>query len=332
MSDQWIDGHLDIAYLVECGHDVRSDAGDVCSRCVSLPSLRDAGVGCAFATIFTWPRPGEPAGYDGSGDRDGAERAGLRQLEIYERLESEGELSVIRSSEDLLAEDRPEPRIVILMEGADPIRSADDVAMWHGRGLRMVGLSWAAGTRYATGNTRPDSGERAFGLSAEGRELVSALDDAGIIHDVSHLSDRAFDDLLAETSRPVVATHSNCRSLLRDDERHLTDGQIRAIDDRGGVIGLNLFGPFLRAQGRPDVRDCVAHIEHIVHLLGHHEAVALGSDMDGGFPPSKLPHGIDHPSRLEKIAEELSGNGWSPEKVSGFRSQNWLRVLEQLLS
>ena len=92
---------------------------------------------------------------------------------------------------------------------------------------------------------------------------VEALDAHRILHDASHLSRAAFDDLLALSPRTVIASHSNAQALLRESERHLTDAQIAAIRDRGGWIGLNLYGRFLAHERRATLDDCVAQTMHV---------------------------------------------------------------------
>ncbi len=324
---QWIDGHLDLAYLVAEGRDLRVACPDARTACVSLPELRDARFDLVFATIFTEPGGMDDHGaasYGGIDDLDGAECAGQRQLDIYRQLEAEGELSIVHTVADLAASRSP-PKIVLLMEGADPIRSPDDVASWFVHGLRLVGLTWAAGTRYAGGNHRLGP------LTSLGVELITALDEHGIVHDASHLSDEAFDGLIEHARGPVVATHSNCRSLVNDYQRHLRDDQITEIARRDGMIGLNLLSKFLVGRGRASIGDCVAHVERVSEIMGHRRGVGLGSDMDGGFGPDALPEGLDHPTRLDALAEALGAAGWTDEDVEGFCHANWRRFLERTL-
>ena len=325
---RWIDGHLDLAYLALLGRDLAAPCPDPLQGSVSLPELRDGGVEIAFATIFTEPNdqaPDRPAVYAGIDDLDGAESAGRRQLEIYQRLEAEGELRVVRTRRDLELTDAVVPGIVLLMEGADPIRTPECVRPWYDRGLRLVGLTWSMGTRYAGGNQRRGP------LTPLGVELVQAMDECGIIHDASHLSDEAFDGLLETARGPLVATHSNCRALVGESQRHLRDDHVRAIAERDGVIGLNLFSKFLVPAGRASIDDCVAHVERMADLMGHRRGVALGTDMDGGFGPGDLPVGLDHPRKLDALAEALRSAGWSDSEVEGFAYGNWLRVLERAL-
>ncbi|MHC4949196.1 MAG: dipeptidase [Planctomycetota bacterium] len=321
----WLDAHLDLAYLAVGGRDLERPCVD--GGCVSLPALRAARVDVALATIFTEPgadQADEPHGYRSRDDVDGAAAAGREQLAVYETLERRGAASIVRRRADL-GSDGPRPRLVILMEGADPIRDPDDVTAWHDAGLRVVGLTWAAGTRYAGGNASGGP------LTPDGIALVAALDAAGIVHDASHLSDAALDGLLAHATGPVVATHSNCRALVKPDERHLRDEHIAEIGRRDGVVGLNLYTAFLATGRRATVADCVAHVERVADVMGHRRAVGLGSDMDGGFGPDRLPADLDHPARLEHLADALRDAGWSDDEVEGFTHRNWLRFLEGAL-
>jgi len=326
---RWIDGHLDLAYVALCGRDLSIPCPDPAAGCVSLPELREAGVGLALATVFTEPGVTDPSqlyGYGSSEDLDGAELAGRRQLEIYHRLEMERQVGIVRNRSDLGGRaGGPEPRVVLLMEGADPIRSPDDAGRWFDGGVRAVGLAWAAGTRYAGGNRSPGP------LTPPGVELVRALDELGVIHDASHLADEAFEGLLATAGGPIVATHSNCRALAGASQRHLRDEQIAQIARRGGIVGLNLFGKFLVPGGRAAISDCVAHVERVCGIMGHRRGVGLGSDMDGGFPPTELPAGLDHPRKLDALAEALRNAGWPDDDIEGFRHANWRRFLERTL-
>jgi membrane dipeptidase len=325
----WIDGHLDLAYLALCGRDLRVPCPDPLEGCVSLPALREAQVRLVLATIFTEPGVTDRSqlyGYPSSDDLDDAALAGRRQLEVYDRLEAEGEIGIVRSRGDLGRPSKgPGPQAVLLMEGADPIRSPDEAEHWFAGGVRLVGLSWAAGTRYAGGNGTPGP------LTAQGTELVSAMDDLGIVHDASHLSDEAFEGLFAHARGAIVATHSNCRALAGDSQRHLRDEQITEIARRGGIVGLNLCGNFLVPGGQAAISDCVAHVERVCGIMGHRRGVGLGSDMDGGFSPVHLPAGLDHPRKLEALAGALRDAGWPDEDIEGFRHANWHRFLERTL-
>ncbi|MGI9015433.1 MAG: dipeptidase [Phycisphaerales bacterium] len=333
MNMYWVDGHLDLAMNGVTGIDMTQPVLRDGERSISLPDLTAANVTIAFATIFTErSAPQFPYGYADSSDRAGAFAAGLRQLEYYETLETAGHICIIRSRADLgeaVAREGGHPRlnIILLMEGADPIRTPDDVQTWRERGVRIVGLTWARGSRYAAGNAEPGP------LSSEGRELISALDACNMIHDCSHLADEALAGLLECATGSVIASHSNCRALLPgDNQRHLTDAAITAIALRKGVIGINLFSKFLADGRRATVQDVVAHIQHIEAVAGSRGCIALGSDADGGFPARDLPVGLDHPELLPNLADALRTDaGWSEAEIRNFASGNWVGFLEHAL-
>lgn len=354
----WFDGHLDLAYLAVNGRDMTAPldpcAGPHAPAAVTLPELRDAGVQACLATIFTEADGTDASGYP-AGDARAAHARGVAQLDVYSRWAERGECVIDRGrpgDSPALAGPLVLPlRLILLMECADPIREPSEVEWWHERGVRAIGLAWARGSRYASGNGEP-SCSSGVGLTPAGRELVKYMDRLGIVHDVSHLSDRAFGELmeLADPRTPVIATHSNSRALLGDpgNQRHVTDAQIREIAARGtsseakfgrggGVIGLNLFGKFLVPSGqyvnsargtgrRATLADAVAHIDHVCSITGNTRHIALGSDIDGGFGASDLPVEIERAGHLIRLAEALHDRGWSDDDIRAFAWGNWARV------
>jgi membrane dipeptidase len=307
----WFDGHLDLAWLARSGRDLRRPAPP--GGCASLPDLRRARVEGVLGTIYV-----EPGGGDDAAEAEA-------QLEVYRGLEAAGEIVLARVGGDLAGRGDGRIRVVLLMEGAEPIRSPAGAAAWFAAGLRAVGLAWATGSRYAGGNRRPGP------LTAPGTELVRALDRLGAVHDASHLCDEALDGLFAEARGPIVASHSNCRALAGDDERHLRDEHIVEIGRRGGIVGLNLYSRFLVPARRATIDDCVAHVERVAGLMNHRRGVALGSDMDGGFGTGDLPEGLDHPCLLDRLADALRRAHWPEPDVEGFMHGNWRRFLEGAL-
>jgi membrane dipeptidase len=243
-------------------------------------------------------------------------------------MERNGDIAIVRTRRDLAraaSGDGP-PGVVILMECADPIRTPDEVAWWHARGLRVVGMSWGHGSRYAGGNARPG------GLTPVGRRLVEALDSCGILHDASHLSRAAFDELLAATDARVIASHSNAQALLEHSERHITDAQIVAIRERDGWIGLNLYGRFLAKDRPATIADGVAHTMHVARLAGA-DRVGLGSDLDGGFGREAYPVEIRSTRHYPKLLAALDAAGFTAlgGTHEGFAHANLMRVLEASL-
>lgn len=329
MTLDWVDGHLDLAYIAMRSGDIRADSSDYALRCVSIPALVRGSVRVVAATIFV-ERGADAAsqawGYSDESDWIGANRAAELQMSFYEQLESQGLVRIVRTRSDLLDTSAAHlPRLIILMEGADPIRDASDADRWHARGVRIVGLTWALGSRFAGGN---QTGGR---LTAAGIDLVAALDSLNIVHDASHLSDASFEDLVANTRRVIVASHSNARALMTTNERHITDDQVREIAHRGGVVGLNLYGRFLAVDRAPQLADAINHVQHVTAIAGSHAVCALGSDLDGGFLPEFAPPEVRGCEHYHVLTDALAARGWTDDACASFAGKNWMRVFESAL-
>ena len=217
---------------------------------------------------------------------------------------------------------------ILLMEGGDAFVSPDDVAEWFDAGLRVVGLAWKR-TRMAGGTGEPGP------LTDEGRAVVAALDRHKIIHDMSHLSEDSFWELLEISGGPVMASHSNCRSLVPTD-RQLSDDMIKAIAKRGGVIGINFYDKFLlrpqEYKKRPaTLADVVTHVKHICDLAGDARHAGIGTDMDGGFGKEHIPRELATIADLPKLADALSSAGFADDDVAGVMGDNWNRFFGEKL-
>lgn len=327
----WFDAHLDLAYIARAGRDMLAEdptraGGPDQPGAVTLPSLSAGRVTHALATVFTETGGSEPGLGYASGDAAGAKAAGVAQLELYHRWASEGRVSFFGDSAPA-GPDSP-LSIGILVEGADPISGPDELAWWKSRGVVAIGLTWARASRYAGGNTDTQ------GLTDLGRAMIPAMDALGLVHDLSHLSDAALDELLTRTDRAVIASHSNCRSIVDAPgggprQRHLRDETIREIARRGGMIGLNVFTPFIvpgaARSPRATIEQWCDHAEHAAALMGRRDLLGLGSDMDGGFSAAMMPEGVDLPAHLDRLLEGLERRGWTPAELEGFKGANWRR-------
>jgi membrane dipeptidase len=190
-------------------------------------------------------------------------------------------------------------------------------------------MAWKR-TRFAGGTGAPGP------LSNDGRALVAEIDRLGMIHDSSHLAEQSFWELLDRTPRAVIASHSNCRAIVGDGDRHLTDAMIRAIAERGGVIGINFFDKFLlpldqHGKRRATLADVTAHIQRICDLTGSARNVAIGTDMDGGLGREQIPVEIQTSADLPRVGEALSGKGFSDVDIAGILGGNWLEYFAKML-
>jgi membrane dipeptidase len=329
-----VDAHLDLAYNALRGREVLRPAVEQTADregipSVGLPDLHAGRVGLICATIFCAPSSNNEPGYRNA---DEAREAGLRQVEWYAAREREGVFRFVRTQSDLPTGEQPTGTgplpAIMLLEGADPLRTPADVREWHAAGMRIVGLAWRQ-TRYAGGTGAPGP------LTPAGIELLAELDRFGIIHDLSHLAEESFWQLLDHSPGPVMASHSNCRTFVPTD-RQLSDEMIRAIVARDGVIAMNFFDKFLL---RPDVYktrratvfDVIEHMQHICSLAGNANHVAIGTDMDGGLGRDEIPQEIKTAADLPRMADGLSSAGFTDSQVAGVMGGNWLRFFRRTL-
>jgi len=321
-----VDAHLDLAYNAVRGRDVTRPAVEQTPDMegvptVSLPDLKAGGVGLICATIFCQPDlPGHP----GYRTPDQAAAMGREQLEWYRRQVRDGRMRlIVRKGDVPLYDGRGGPQdAILLLEGADPIRTPQDLREWFDAGLRIIGLAWKR-TRYAGGTGAPGP------LTPDGIALVPQIDRLGIIHDVSHLAEESFWQLLELSQGPVMASHSNCRAYVPTD-RQLSDDMAKAIFARGGVVGINFFDKFLLApadQGkrRATLNEVVRHVRHFCELAGDARHVGLGTDMDGGLGREQIPFEIQTSADLPRVAGALAAAGFADADVRALIGQNWLR-------
>jgi len=211
--------------------------------------------------------------------------------------------------------------VLISMEGAHGLGTGDDwrdvLDQFYDRGLRLLGVTWSFSNRFAG-----SSGDQGGGLTAEGRELVKHARAKRIILDVSHASPETTSEICTASPAPVIASHSNCRTL-RSHTRNLTDDEIRCISATGGVIGLNFHAPFVGGGDKPaSVARVADHADHLAKVGGH-GVVALGSDFDGYI---KKPIGLEDASKIPELWAELRRRGWTDVQIRGIRGENFMRA------
>ncbi|TVR89791.1 MAG: peptidase M19 [Trueperaceae bacterium] len=349
-----VDAHLDLAHnAVASGRDLRLPLDALRQRerrtsetaMVTWPELRDAGIDLVFGTLYASPaarvpmqaagpaeapasaaqRTDRAAGYV---DAEGAHAQALAQLRWYESMASEGWIRIVRNRSDLGALQRERSAspsgpigVVLLMEGADPVRTPDEVQWWWQQGVRIIGPAWQ-GTRYAGGTRAPGP------LTALGRDLVDAMSSIGMALDVSHLADESLWQALERHRGAVLASHSNARSLTPTD-RHLSDDALVALGERDAVVGLVLGNAFLDASvgrgGDVDVARVGEHFEHVRGLVGDGR-VGIGSDLDGGFGAEETPVELSRGRDFVRLAEAVAA-----EQRASFLGAAWWSWLERSL-
>ncbi len=187
----------------------------------------------------------------------------------------------------------------------------------HKVGFRISSLGW--------NEKNPLTGSHVTGggLTDQGREYVKELQRLGMIVDVSHISDEGFWDIIDLTEGPVVATHSNSRSVW-DVSRNLTDDMFRAICATGGVAGINLYTDFVGKN--PNVDTLCDHVFHFLELDPEGKHVAIGGDLDGC---DVLPDGFSGIQDYIKLSDRLLQRGLSEEMVYNIFWNNAMEVFKR---
>jgi membrane dipeptidase len=337
-----IDGHNDVlSHLQE--QDAPDDALlDDDAATVTVPRAREGGFAAGmFAVLPPPPHFDEMTRTAGGYDipyspqvpwEESARTVGTLAARLFRLLDAcDGAVRLIKNVDDLDACLAGEALGVVLhFEGAEPIdEDLDALEVWYAAGLRSLGPVWSRQNAFAHGvpfryPSSPDTGP---GLTDAGRALVRACNELKIVIDLSHLNEQGFWEVAKRSTAPLVASHSNAHALC-PCSRNLTDRQLDAIRESGGLVGLNFAVGFLRADGRDDADtplDAAAeHLDHLVARLGI-DGVGIGSDFDG----CTVPAPIRDAAGLPRLFELLRARGWDEPSLKKLAHENWLRVLER---
>jgi len=345
LNPWFFDAHCDtVMKVLDAGEDFLRPGG---TKHISFPEMIQADVRVQIFACFVL-----------SSRHPGAEFERACQMidTVVEMAAStDGELRIIRTSNDLQEALGGGLRAGILsLEGADPLvgEDAETVREFYERGVRSLIFAWQdnAFSGTAFGSNTP--------LTEQGRRLLGLCEELGIVVDVSHLSDTAFEEVVNLSGKPFVATHSDCRALC-PSLRNLTDDMIRILADRGGVMGINLSpafldpdfadaaGPLYEAstqQGtspeeqrklreqmlaipRPSLDWVARHVLHAINVGGE-DCVGFGGDLDG---IGQTPAGIATVADYDKFIPLLRGAGLSETQIKKVCYGNFTRVFSELL-
>lgn len=235
---------------------------------------------------------------------------------------NESDICIVRNSDDIhKAKLNGKLGAILAIENSEAVeRSLHILRCLYNLGVRSIGLTHNPNTWASTGN---DEGETGGGLTKFGIQLVKEMNNLGIIVDVSHISERGFWDVLDVSNAPIIASHSNCKTLC-NHPRNLTNEQLKAITANGGVVGITFVPGFITEDGwqnNPPFAQLINHIEYAIDIAGI-EHVGIGSDFDGGG--DLLKDATEYP----KISEGLKERGYSDEAIQKVLGGNILRVFE----
>lgn len=162
------------------------------------------------------------------------------------------------------------------------------------------------------------------GVSAFGEQVIHEMNRLGVMVDLSHGAETSFFDALSISQTPIVCSHSNCKALC-DVPRNLTDAQLKALAQAGGVAQITLYHGFLRKEGEADIRDAMAHLNHAIDVMGI-DHVGLGTDFDGDGGIK----GLADASELINFTTALLQQRFSKADIKKIWGENWLRVMRQV--
>ena len=162
------------------------------------------------------------------------------------------------------------------------------------------------------------------GVSAFGEQVIREMNRLGVMVDLSHGAETSFFDALSISQTPIVCSHSNCKALC-DVPRNLTDAQLKALAQAGGVAQITLYHGFLRKEGEADIRDAMAHLNHAIDVMGI-DHVGLGTDFDGDGGIK----GLADASELINFTTALLRQRFSKADIKKIWGENWLRVMRQV--
>jgi membrane dipeptidase len=315
-------GHLDLPKARQGGF-----AGGLFAIFVPSPKRKDRGTAPA-------PEPGTVIGSDPEPpavEIAEAQRVTFAMAGLLLRIEreSQGRVRICRNAGDIESAMADDALAAVLhIEGAEAIDANFDLLdVLYAAGLRSLGPVWSRPNVFGHGvpfrcPSSPDTGP---GLTDLGKALIGACNRLRIMIDLSHLNEKGFWDVAALSDAPLVATHSNAHALS-PHSRNLTDKQLAAIRETGGMVGVNFAVSFLRPDGRHD-KDTPADliIRHIEHLLQHvgEDGVGFGSDFDGALIPAELGDA----GGLQVLVQAMRKRGFGAPLIEKLCFRNWLRVL-----
>src|SRR5437870_5319573 len=302
-----------------------------------LPELEAGDIGVLGAAIYIEDRYMPEMGL----------RVGLDQIaRVYAEAEQCSRFAICKSYQEILhARKDRKIALLITMEGVEPLGAdLELLRIFYELGVRAIGLTHARRNAAGDGGVFAPSGSTRDGLTGFGRDVVRQCEALGVIVDLAHISPAGFEDILAITAKPPIVSHTNARKYY-DIERNISDEQIKAIGERGGVIGANSV--LVSAKKEESTLDrYIDHSENIASLIGIN-GVGIGFDffefIYRQWPESAqkelaakftTPHFIPdlrNHSHARNLTRRLIERGFSDEKIEKILRGNWMRIFKELL-
>jgi len=279
-----------------------------------IPRFRDGGVDAQVFSIWISPTTYQATAYFSTA---------MKFLDTLkaQAVRNPKDLGLVFRSDsvDALVRQKKIAGIVVIEGGHCLEDKLENLLALYNAGARIMTITWNNSTSWAV--SAQDSRADAVGLNDFGKQVVRTMDSLGMIIDVSHVGRKTVEDILATSKNPIIASHSGAYAL-RNHYRNLTDTQIRAIAQRGGVIGVVFYPTFLVSSGSARLENVLQHMDYIKNLVGV-DYIALGSDFDG---IETTPVGLENVTKFPAITEALLQRGYSRDDVRKILGGNFMRV------
>ena len=214
--------------------------------------------------------------------------------------------------------------LLAIEEGGAIDGSLEALRCLYELGVRAMTLTWSNRNDIADGINEEATGS---GLTLFGKQVVAEMNRLGMLVDVSHISTAGFWSVIETSTKPVIATHSNAKSLCAHP-RNLNDEQIKALAQNGGLAGITFAGQFLEEDWRNACMESVyKHIDYMLNLIGNDDHIGFGSDFDGISHP---PYNIQGVQDYKPLIEYLS-KYYSDETINKITHQNVINLLQKVL-
>lgn len=304
-----VDGHSDIPLHLLDTRGNNKPSGIF--KSYHLPLLKKGGVNIVFGNLFERLHP------EGS-----LKEAMIEISDLYNELDESDETVIIKTKKDLKdVVENNKIGIVLSMEGMEPI--GNEICLlrsFYELGIRSGMLTWNYRNYLAAGTLEIG------GLSNMGKEAVKEMERLGMIVDVSHLNEEGFWDIMKIAKKPVIASHSNAKTVYAH-VRNLTDEQIKAIAQTGGVVGLNSY--FTGDSGEETLQGYMKHLEYMIEVAGE-DHVGLGFDFNS-YLGSDGAKGLEDCTCIPNVTKELVNLGYKEATIYKILGGNFMRVLENIL-
>ena len=305
-----IDMHCDTIYAL-----LREGSGDLKENglCVNIGNMKKAESMAQFFACFLHAKD-----YDYNYDIAYAKALEMIAYAKAEFTKQSENLKLALSAKDLTKNEKTGKisAFLTIEEGGILAGNLNRLERLYQEGIRLITLTWNFENCIGFSN-KTGGGLKPFGI-----ETVRRMNELGMLIDVSHLSDEGFWDVITYSKKPIVASHSNARELC-EHTRNLSDDQLKALAENGGVAGINLFPYFVKESGNITAEDIAKHVAHM-YRVGGEDVIAIGTDFDG-FDDGKSE--IQHLGQIDVVYDAIKKQGFTERQMEKIWYQNAMRVI-----